>query len=86
MLLIQHGTLYTMEDAKPVPADLLIKNGKIEKIAPEVLYSLHGNGKQICAQIAEGDWETNSRFPGGDRDMRRMTDEIHRRGMLAKLW
>lgn len=37
-------------------------------------------------QIAEGDWETNSRFPGGDADMRRMTDEIHRRGMLAKLW
>ena len=37
-------------------------------------------------QIAEGDWNTNSRFPGGDRDMRRMTDEIHRRGMKAKLW
>lgn len=37
-------------------------------------------------QIAEGDWETNSRFPGGDRDMRRLTDEIHRRGMYAKLW
>ena len=37
-------------------------------------------------QIAEGDWETNKRFPGGDRDMRRMTDEIHRRGMYAKLW
>ncbi|MCQ2341933.1 MAG: alpha-galactosidase [Paludibacteraceae bacterium] len=37
-------------------------------------------------QIAEGDWETNSRFPGGDKDMRRLTDEIHRRGMLAKLW
>ncbi len=37
-------------------------------------------------QIAEGDWNTNSRFPGGDNDMRRMTDEIHRRGMKAKLW
>ncbi|MBR1878004.1 MAG: alpha-galactosidase [Paludibacteraceae bacterium] len=37
-------------------------------------------------QIAEGDWQTNSRFPGGDRDMRRMTDEVHRRGMKAKLW
>ena len=37
-------------------------------------------------QIAEGDWETNKRFPGGDKDMRRMTDEIHRRGMYAKLW
>lgn len=37
-------------------------------------------------QIAEGDWETNSRFPGGDRDMRRLTDAIHRMGMKAKLW
>lgn len=37
-------------------------------------------------QIAEGDWETNSRFPGGDNDMRRLANEIHKRGMLAKLW
>lgn len=37
-------------------------------------------------QIAEGDWETNSRFPGGGRDMRRMTDAIHALGMKAKLW
>jgi alpha-galactosidase len=37
-------------------------------------------------QIAEGDWETNNRFPGGDRDMRRMTDAIHALGMRAKLW
>ena len=37
-------------------------------------------------QIAEGDWSTNSRFPGGDKDMLRMTDEIHKRGMKAKLW
>lgn len=37
-------------------------------------------------QIAEGDWETNSRFPGGDADMRRLTDAIHARGMKAKLW
>ena len=37
-------------------------------------------------QIAEGDWEPNSRFPGGDRDMRRMTDAIHSLGMKAKLW
>ena len=37
-------------------------------------------------QIGEGDWSTNSRFPGGDKDMRRMTDEIHKRGMKAKLW
>ncbi len=35
-------------------------------------------------QIAEGDWELNNRFKPGD--MRRMTDEIHRRGMKAKLW
>lgn len=37
-------------------------------------------------QICEGDWETNSRFPGGDSDMKRLADEIHRRGMYAKLW
>jgi alpha-galactosidase len=37
-------------------------------------------------QIAEGDWETNFRFPGGDKDMRRMTDAIHAHGMKAKLW
>ncbi len=37
-------------------------------------------------QIAEGDWQTNNRFPHGDKDMRRLTDEIHRRGMYAKLW
>lgn len=37
-------------------------------------------------QIAEGDWNTNSRFPGGAQDMRRITDEIHKRGMKAKLW
>lgn len=37
-------------------------------------------------QIAEGDWATNARFPGGDKDMRRLTDEIHKRGLKAKLW
>jgi len=37
-------------------------------------------------QIAEGDWETNARFPGGDKDMRHLADEIHKRGMKAKLW
>ncbi|MCQ2341351.1 MAG: alpha-galactosidase [Paludibacteraceae bacterium] len=37
-------------------------------------------------QIAEGDWDTNERFPGGDKDMRRLTDEVHKRGMKAKLW
>ncbi len=37
-------------------------------------------------QICEGDWETNKRFLGGDKDMRRITDEIHKHGMKAKLW
>lgn len=37
-------------------------------------------------QIAEGDWETNERFPGGDKDMRRMTDAVHSYGLKAKLW
>lgn len=37
-------------------------------------------------QIAEGDWEPNRRFPGGDGDMRRLTDAIHARGLKAKLW
>ena len=37
-------------------------------------------------QIAEGDWNTNKLFPGGDKDMRHITDEIHKRGMKAKLW
>ena len=37
-------------------------------------------------QIAEGDWEPNSRFPGGDRDMRRMTDAARALGMRSKLW
>jgi len=37
-------------------------------------------------QIAEGDWNTNELFPGGDADMRHITDEIHKRGLKAKLW
>lgn len=37
-------------------------------------------------QICEGDWEPNSRFPGGDRDMRRIADIIHQHGLKAKLW
>ena len=36
-------------------------------------------------QIAEGDWETNSRF-NGPKDMRRLTDAIHSYGLKAKLW
>ena len=37
-------------------------------------------------QIAEGDWNTNKLFPGGDKDMRHITDEVHKRGLKAKLW
>ena len=37
-------------------------------------------------QIAEGDWNTNEYFPGGDADMRHITDEVHKRGLKAKLW
>src|SRR5690606_9550082 len=37
-------------------------------------------------QIAEGDWEPNQRFPGGDADMRRMTDAVRSYGMRSKLW
>jgi alpha-galactosidase len=36
-------------------------------------------------QIAEGDWETNSRFDG-TKDMREITDAIHSYGLKAKLW
>ena len=37
-------------------------------------------------QIAEGDWNTNELFPGGDKDMRHITNECHKRGLKAKLW
>ena len=37
-------------------------------------------------QIAEGDWNTNAYFPGGDKDMRHITSECHKRGLKAKLW
>lgn len=36
MLLIQHGLLYTMADSKPIYADILIKDGKITKMAPAI--------------------------------------------------
>ncbi len=36
MLLIQNGLLYTMEDEKPFYGDILVKNGKIEKIADKI--------------------------------------------------
>lgn len=36
MLLIQHGTLHTMETDDPVQADLLIRDGKIAKIGHKI--------------------------------------------------
>ncbi len=36
MLLIKNGLLYTMENNKPIYADLLIKNGKIAQIRKEI--------------------------------------------------
>ena len=36
MLLIQNALLYTMEEKEPVFADMLIKDGKIEKIADKI--------------------------------------------------
>lgn len=41
MLLIQNGLLHTMEAEQPIRADLLIKNGKIGKIAPSVPATEH---------------------------------------------
>lgn len=37
MLLIQNGILHTMGADDPIQADLLIKNGKIAKIAGKIL-------------------------------------------------
>lgn len=38
-------------------------------------------------QIAEGDWRIDTkRFPGGEKDMKRMVDAIHAHGLKAKLW
>jgi alpha-galactosidase len=38
-------------------------------------------------QTAEGDWYVNrKKFPGGDADVRRMTDRIHADGFKAQLW
>ena len=36
MLLIQNGLLYTMEEEHPIRADILLKDGKIERIAPQI--------------------------------------------------
>lgn len=39
MLLIQNGLLYTMENEKPFYGDILIKDGKIERIADKITVS-----------------------------------------------
>lgn len=52
MLLIQNGTLYTMESDAPIRADLLIREGKIAEIAGQIrprkgVRSLDATGKRI---------------------------------------
>jgi len=52
MLLIQNGTLYTMESEEPIRADLLIQNGKIAQIAPKISWQegmdrLDAEGKRV---------------------------------------
>ena len=38
-------------------------------------------------QIAEGDWRVDTkRFPGGEKDMKKMVDAIHSYGLKAKIW
>jgi len=38
-------------------------------------------------QQAEGDWDVNrKKFPGGDRDMKRLVAKIHSYGLKAKIW
>lgn len=41
MLLIQNGTLYTMESERPICADLLIKDGKISEISKTIKPTEH---------------------------------------------
>lgn len=52
MLLIQNGLLYTMESENPIAADLLIQDGKIEKIAghideTEQMHVIDASGKRV---------------------------------------
>lgn len=52
MLLIQNGLVYTMEAEYPVYVDILIKDGKIEKIAEKItpteeMETIDANGKSI---------------------------------------
>ena len=38
-------------------------------------------------QIAEGDWHLDPvKFPNGDKDMRRLVDQIHAHGLKAMIW
>ena len=38
-------------------------------------------------QVAEGDWNLDpKKFPNGDRDMRRLVDQIHASGLKAMIW
>ena len=38
-------------------------------------------------QVRTGDWRPDpAKYPNGDADMRAFTDEIHSRGLLARLW
>jgi alpha-galactosidase len=38
-------------------------------------------------QVRTGDWRPDpAKFPGGDADMKAFVDEIHARGLLARLW
>lgn len=41
MMLIRNGLLFTMEQEQPQHADMLIKDGKIEKIAPSIAVKEH---------------------------------------------
>ena len=52
MLLIQNGLLYTMEAEHPIRADILLKDGKIERIAPQIqreesMEILDGSGYKV---------------------------------------
>lgn len=38
-------------------------------------------------QVAEGDWSLDpKKFPNGDKDMKRLVDQVHANGMKAMIW
>lgn len=53
MLLICNGLLFTMEKEAPERADLLIKDGKIAKIAPDIppMTTRRSSTPQGCGSI-----------------------------------